>query len=134
MWKQYAATVILAMATSVVVTLVVERPVKGKAGDTLRAKKIELIDDNGKVRGALELTPWENGPKKMEPRLVLMDDQGNPSATLYLNMRGEGSLSFSSYQPENFREGILQVGYLQTDDSGALKDPLGAWGVQSRRQ
>jgi hypothetical protein len=127
MWIRSAVTVVLSVVLSVAATLVVDRPIKRAASDTIRAKKIELIDNEGKVRGAFKLGVWAEG--RAEPMIVFIDDHGNESVNLQLNTRGEGTLYFNSHKSTNFRDGIVRVGYLQFDDSGATEDPLGAWGI-----
>jgi hypothetical protein len=116
-------TVILSVVLSVLATFVVGRYQSHRTSDVVRAKKIELVDDHGHVRGAFELGEWDG---KVVPSISLLDDQGAKAVLLQLNPRGEGTLYFSS---SRVREGIVSLGYLQSDDTDAPEDPLGGWGL-----
>lgn len=95
----------------------------------IRVTKLELIDEKGDIRGSFESVRKRDG--STEPEIVLKDKEGLTAVTLFLNERGEATLSFNSNQSATFREGIVQVGYLRFEDTSASEDPLGSWGLRT---
>jgi hypothetical protein len=130
MWMRNGVTVVLSVVLSVLATLMVARRNRSEAIELVRARRIELVDEKGNVRGAFKLGVWAGAEGKEVPSIVLLDDDGNVAVDLLLNPRGEGTLYFNSHSAKNFREGIISLGYLQFDDSGAAQDPSGAWGLR----
>lgn len=120
-----ALTIVLSITLSVLATLFVDRHQRHQPSDVVRAKKIELVDDAGRVRGEFKLVLASLG--REEPSLELLDDQGLQAVVLQLNHRGEGTLYFNS---SRIREGIVSLGYLQFDDMIGPEDPMGGWGLK----
>jgi hypothetical protein len=100
------------------------------AGDYLRAKRIEILDDQRRVRGVIGTTRIDG---REMPQVVFLDEKGRTSVLLRINERGEGTLYFSSKNTE----GKVAIGYVSGSDvanSGGSEvtdeeNSVGAWGV-----
>jgi len=124
--------VVLSVGLSVLATLALDRSMKRKAGDTIRAKRIELIDETGRVRGTLKFgIPTHGSP---EPEFVLFDDLGQEAVGLTLSEQGEGTLYFNSNSPSDFREGIVSLGFLDLSDTPPPDKSFSAWGLSVNSQ
>ena len=101
--------------------------------DVIRAKKIELTDQNGAVLGVFELAPSGNG--KVRPRLVMRDADGGDAIDMEVDHEGRGSLSFAS---ERWNVGAVILGHIEPFGDVASPQrtksslPPGAWGIRVR--
>ena len=101
----------------------------------LRVHRLELTDDNGKVRAIVGI-----GKGASEPEVSLLDEQGRSAATLRVDKRGQATLYFSDPNDRNGGttggiDGRVSVGYLWGSDccyKPGQYDPLGSWGIGVR--
>src|SRR5579872_3733958 len=118
---------LLSVSVSICSSLWLSRYWTRRPADTVQAKRIEIIDEDRRVRGTIGLA--RIGTHKV-PEFVLLDERGRISVLLALNERGEGTVFFSSKD----REGKVGIGYLSgtdsTDGSAITEDSLGSWGVR----
>src|ERR1700737_2002722 len=137
MTKQSLYTVVLSVFLSVVAStaanLAYDRQREPVLPDVVRAKSVELIDAQGRIRGTFELA--KNGRDGVVPRLVMRDADGRDSIEMVVNSRGDGDLAFAN---DYWNEGALVLGHLQMVDDGTeskskdVEDKSGAWGLQVR--
>jgi len=107
------AVLVVAVCLVVIVAAVVYAAGKAKAvpvQEVVRAKRFELVDAEGRVRGALELVG-------VEPRLVLYDEKSRQRAKLLLGPDGSPTLVLRD-EKGNLRV-ILGAGVLETIRTGA---------------
>ena len=117
-------TVILAIT---VVFLTSTHPRERRNADVLRAKRVELVDNSGRVRASLGMTDRSD----QTPALSLFDQNGREAVFLSVNERGYATMFFQSRQTE----GKVALGYLTGSDvviPAGEDDPLGAWGIRVR--
>lgn len=124
MWKQNVFTVIVSVVLSVSATLLVERNLRPVLNDTVRVRKLELIDEHGEVRGLLEVQRIQGG--EQQPQLILNNDKGEPAIALGLDPHSRGYLSFGA--PE-YLGSVLTVGYLTLDDTVPHSPSFTGWGL-----
>ncbi len=120
----------MSVVLSVAATLLVEHHNQRQADktmDVLRARKIELMDAHGQVRGEFRMGVGANG--EAVPMVLLRDKRGQEAVNLYLTPKGEGTLAFNSLLPGNFREGIVSVGHFELGDTEPAEESSGAWGI-----
>jgi hypothetical protein len=98
MTKQSLYTVVLSIVLSVVAStaanLAFDRQREPVLPDVVRAKRVELIDAQGRIRGTFELV--RNGRDDVGPHLVMRDADGRDSIEMGVNARGDGELSFAN--------------------------------------
>ena len=98
MTKQSLYTVVLSVFLSVVAStaanLAYDRQREPVLPDVVRAKSVELIDAQGRIRGTFELA--KNGRDGVVPRLVMRDADGRDSIEMVVNSRGDGDLAFAN--------------------------------------
>ncbi len=85
MWIRNPGTVILSIVLSVAATLALERHNRQQADkimDVLRARRVELIDGRGQVRGEFRMGVSANG--EAVPMVLLRDKGGQEAVNLYL--------------------------------------------------
>ncbi|MBB5342637.1 hypothetical protein [Tunturibacter empetritectus] len=112
----------MSVVLSVLATLIVDRHIKHEASDTVRARNIELVDDEGNLRGAFRL---QGKYGKGLPELVLFDDHGDSSAALYST-----GLSFAIPESASgLGRGRLSLGHLVLDDTDPHSDSMVGWGL-----
>ena len=103
------------------------------SSQVLRVHRLELTDDNGKVRAVVGMQKGAS-----EPEVTLLDEQGRLAATLRADKRGQATLYFSDPNDRNGGtnggiEGRVSVGYLWGSDccyKPGEYDPLGSWGIR----
>jgi hypothetical protein len=78
--------------------------------DVVRAKRVELIDSEGRIRGAFELVGTEKG--KVVPHLIMRNDRGDDSIEMGVNSRGDGSWGLTAITGEEGRS-FLAIGIPQ---------------------
>lgn len=120
------ATVILSVVLSVTATLLIDRPIKREAGNTIRTQKIELVDDKGKVRAAFKLVRGDGGG--MEPELSMWDDRGEEAVRLRLDEKGMGRLTVTGKDDSGMRDGVT-LGRLELDGTFPNPKDRTGWGV-----
>ena len=121
-----AACCLLSLATSV---LVCRRQgnIRSDLG-TIRAQRIELLDDKGVVRARL-------GMVGNEPVLSFVDRFGVDLLQIGTERYGHGLIKFNETAEGYERLGVIRLGYLSASDTDSAEDPLGAWGLRvSARQ
>src|SRR5436305_401437 len=101
-WKIVLICVTLSALTAIGVNIVLNRKSESMSNDILRVKGIELVDTQGRVLGAFELT--HNGRSNEVPQLVLRDSDGRDSMKIDVDARGDGALSFSN---DHWKEGAI---------------------------
>lgn len=129
------SAVVLSVLASVAATLVIDRQREPILPDVVRAKKVELIDAQGRIRAVFELAPIQGG--ETVTRLVMRDADGRDSISMSVDKLGFGSLGFSN---NHWNEGAVQLGYLGTREDVSLGEErnaraartIGAWGVAVR--
>lgn len=130
-----AASAILSVTLSVLANFLLDKQREPQLPDVVRAKRVELIDPNGRIRGAFELAPEQGGD--VYPQLVMRDIDGRNSIEMSVRDQGYGALSFSN---DHWNEGAVTLGYLGMDTDvsmGKEKDQeraktLGRWGLLVR--
>lgn len=137
MSKQNLLTVVISVVSSVVLSifasLIFDRQREQVPSDVVRAKKVELIDAQGRVLGIFELV--QDGHGGALPRLVMRDSSGRDSIEMGVNGRGDGALGFAN---DHWNEGAIILGHLQNVDDGTesksrdVPDDSGAWGLRVR--
>lgn len=137
MTKQSLSTVALSVVLSVVAStaanLLFDRQREPVLPNVVRAKRVELIDAEGRVRGTFELA--DHGHFGVTPHLIMRDADGRDSIYMGLDVRGDGSLAFAN---DYWNEGSLILGHLQNVDDGTeskskdIEDKSGAWGLRVR--
>jgi len=132
-WKIVLISVTLSALTAIGVSILFNRKSELVSNDVLRVKGIELVDTQGRVLGAFELT--HNGRNNDVPQLVMRDSDGRDSIKIDVDPRGDGALSFSN---DHWNEGAIVLGHLQNVDDGSeskskrVEDKTGAWGLRIR--
>jgi hypothetical protein len=127
------ASVVLSVVASTITNLAFERQREPILPDVVRAKRVELVDEQGRIRGVFELT--KSGQDSVQPRLVMRNADGSDSIEMGLDSRGDGALGFSN---DYWNEGAVILGHLQNVDDGtqsttkAIEDKSGAWGLRVR--
>jgi hypothetical protein len=122
-------SIVLSVTASTVVNLAFDRQREPALPDVVRAKSVELIDDQGRIRGAFALA------KDGVPRLVMRDADERDSIEMGLNARGDGVLGFAN---DYWNGAALILGHLQNVDDGTeskskdVEDKSGAWGLRVR--
>ncbi len=91
-----AISVILSVAASLAANLALERQREPVLPDVVRAKKVELIDAEGRVRGSFELV--SDGHNVVSPSLTMRDSDGRDSINMGIDGKGKGVISFASEQ------------------------------------
>ena len=137
MTKQSLCTIVLSVVLSVIAstaaTLLFDRQREPVLPEVVRAKRVELIDAQGRIRGTFELA--KDGRDGVVPHLVMRDADGRDSIEMGVDSRGDGALSFAS---EHWNEGAVILGHLDLVDSNGTDqqikqvDKSGAWGLQTR--
>jgi hypothetical protein len=123
------ASVVLSVVASTIANLAFDRQREPILPEVVRAKRVELIDEQGRIRGIFELA------KSGQPHLVMRDAAGSDSIEMGLDSRGDGALGFSN---DYWNEGAVILGHLQNVDDGtqsttkAIEDKSGAWGLRVR--
>jgi hypothetical protein len=135
MTKQSLSTVVLSVVLSVVASTAVnfafDKQREPVLPDVVRAKRVELIDAQGRIRGTFELA--KAGGDDVVPCLVMRDADGRDSIYLGLDLRGDGELAFPN---DYWNGGALVLGHLQNVDDGTqsrskdVEDKSGAWGLR----
>ena len=124
-----ALSVVLSVAASTAVNLAFDKQREPVLPDVVRAKRVELIDTQGRIRGAFELA------KDGVPDLVMRDADGRDSIYMGLDSRGDGGLGFAN---DYWNAGAVILGHLQNVDDGTqsrskdVEDKSGAWGLRVR--
>ena len=101
--------------------------------DIVRARKVELVDAQGRTMGAFQLA--SDGQNGDSPLLVMRNRDGRDVIELGVGNDGNGVLSFAS---EHWNEGALILGHLNLVDAQSIDHPSddanhkGAWGLQVR--
>jgi hypothetical protein len=132
-WKVVLISVTLSALAAIGVNIVLNRKSDSISNDVLHVKGIELVDTQGRVLGAFELT--HNGQSNDVPQLVMRDSDGRDSIKVDVDARGDGTLSFSN---DHWNEGAVILGHLQNVDDGSeskskrVEDKTGAWGLRIR--
>ena len=129
------ASVFLSIVASVLANLWLDRQREPLLPNVVRAKRIELIDASGRVRGAFQLTPTQEGD--VVPGLVMSDANGRQAIMMGVSRQGFGTLAFSS---DHWNAGAVALGYLGTGDDvweGEEKErekakERGIWGLEVR--
>jgi hypothetical protein len=137
MTKQSLYTLVLSVVLSVVAstaaTLLFDRQREPVLPEVVRAKRVELIDAQGRIRGTFELA--DQGHYGVTPRLIMRDADGRDSIDMGLDSRGDGELAFAN---DYWVAGALVLGHLQNVDDGTqsrskdIEDKSGAWGIRVR--
>ncbi len=130
-----AASVFFSIVASVLANLWLDRQREPVLPDVVRAKRIELIDASGRIRGAFQLTPTQEGD--VVPGLVMSDADGRQAIMMGVSRQGFGTLAFSS---DHWNAGAVALGYLGTGDDvweGEEKErekakERGIWGLEVR--
>jgi hypothetical protein len=126
-----ATSVVLSVVLSVVANLALDRQRESVIPDVIRAKRVELIDRQGRIRGAFELVG--DGPGGIH--LVMRDANGRDAIDMGIDGRGDGALAFSNGY---WNQGAIVLGHLQNVDDGTesksrdTPDITGAWGLRVR--
>jgi hypothetical protein len=126
-------SVVLSVIASTAVNLGFDRQRGPVLPDVVRAKRVELIDAQGRIRGTFELV--KTGQNSVQPSLVMRDTDGRDSIEMGIDTRGDGALGFSS---DHWNEGTVILGHLRNNDDGTeskskdVPDRTGAWGLQVR--
>jgi hypothetical protein len=118
--------VLLCVACSVLACIGTNQYDKRKPVDILRTKKVEIVDDEGRIRGILGLVG--DRASESQPRLVLRDTDGREVILLNVSRNGEGFLGFSSKDIE----GVVIIGELPGSDTVGSNDNVGVWGLMVR--
>src|SRR5260370_2132675 len=117
MTKQGLSTVALSVILSIVASTAANLGFDGQREpvlpDVVRAKRVELIDAEGRIRGTFELA--KDGRDGVVPRLVMRDADGRDSIEMGLDVRGDGGLAFAN---DYWNGGALILGHLQNVDDG----------------
>ncbi len=108
-----ALSVILSIVASTAANLAFDRQREPVLPDVVRAKRVELIDAEGRIRGTFELA--KDGRDGVVPRLVMRDADGRDSIEMGLDVRGDGGLAFAN---DYWNGGALILGHLQNVDDG----------------
>lgn len=87
-----ALSVLLSVAASTAVNLAVDKQREPVLPDVVRAKRVELIDAQGRIRGTFGLA--KNGGDDVGPHLIMRDADGRDSIYLGLDLRGEANWHF----------------------------------------
>jgi hypothetical protein len=128
MWKQTAITIIASILLSVSVTLLVERYTGHTSNDTVRVKKLELVDEHGAVKGVLEVHRSQDG--EQWPQLTLLNDAGRDAIVLGVGPRGGGNLVFNNYDSPGFPPlQVINLGYIMLDDTVPHSPSMTGWGL-----
>jgi hypothetical protein len=137
MTKQSLYTIVLSIVLSVVAStaanLLFDRQREPVLPEVLRAKRVELIDEQGRIRGTFELA--DQGHYGVTPRLIMRDADGRDSIYMGLDVRGDGGLAFAN---DYWNGAAMVLGHLQNVDDGTeskskdVEDKSGAWGLQVR--
>lgn len=103
------------------------------SSQVLRVHRLELTDDDGKVRAIVGMQKGAS-----QPEVTLLNEQGRSAVTLSVDKRGQATLYFSD--PNDRKggtdggiEGRVSVGYLWGSDccyKPGEYDPLGSWGIR----
>jgi hypothetical protein len=126
-------TVVLSVSLSVLASSLMWNARERGQTDTLRVKKLELVDAQGRVRGSFRLVRLPDG--KETPRLTMADFNSEEVLEMGLDERGDGSLSFSN---DFWPEGAVVLGHIITVDDGtqskdkSIEDTSGSWGLEVR--
>ncbi|HEX7158452.1 MAG TPA: hypothetical protein VF214_05545 [Edaphobacter sp.] len=97
-----------------------------EAVPVVRANRVEIVDQNGKMRAVLGIDNSDSVPK-----LALYNTEGREAAFLTLNSNGYGTMYFQDKKTE----GKVSVGYLWGSDTPTpsdIEDPLSSWGIRVR--
>ncbi len=128
-----ALSIVLSVIVSTAVNLAFDRQREPVLPDVVRAKRVELIDAQGRIRGTFELE--KIGRDDVGPRLIMRDADGRDSIYMGLDSRGDGELAFPN---DYWNGGALVLGHLQNVDDGTqsrskdIEDKSGAWGLRVR--
>jgi hypothetical protein len=126
-------SVVLSVAASTMANLAFDRQREPVLPDVIRAKRVELIDAQGRIRGTFGLA--SDGRNGVLPRLVMRGADGRDAIEMGIDGKGNGVLSFAS---EHWNEGALILGHLDLVDYKVANqqiedvDKSGAWGLQIR--
>ncbi len=126
-------SIVLSVIASTAVNLAFDRQREPVLLDVVRAKRLELIDAQGRIRGTFELV--RNGHDDVGPHLVMRDADGRDSIEMGVNARGDGALAFAN---DYWNAGAVILGHLQNVDDGTqsrtkdVEDKSGAWGLRVR--
>lgn len=127
-----AISVAISVAASIAANIALERRRESVLPGVLRAKKMELVDANGHVRGTFELVC--DGHNAVTPMLIMQDSDGRDMIDMGIDVNGNGVLSFAS---EHWNEGAVILGHLDLEDAANSRQDKtlgksGAWGLQIR--
>lgn len=127
MWKHTAFAIVVSVLLSVSSTLIVGRYQRRALSDTVRVKKLELVDEHSVVRGVMEVR--RSGGVEW-PQLTLFSDPGRDAILLRVGPHGEGSLVFNNYDSPGFPpEGVIRLGRLYMDDTATHSPSMSGWGL-----
>jgi len=124
---------VLSIVLSIATNRTLERQHQSALPDVIRAKRVELIDTQGRVRSTFELV--NDGRGGVFPLLLMRNGDGRDMVELDVDNNGNGVLSFSS---EYWNEGAVILGHLDLVDTQSIDDSIkdgdkqGAWGLQIR--
>lgn len=137
MSKQNLLTVVISVVSSIVLSIAANllfgRQREYAPSDVVRAKRVELVDTQGRVLGTFELV--QDGHGGSVPHLVMRDSSGRDSIEMGVDGRGDGALGFAN---DYWNEGAIILGHLQNVDDGTesksrnIPDTSGAWGLRVR--
>jgi hypothetical protein len=126
-------SVTLSLLASVAVNVAFRRQSPHTPSGVIRARGVELVDSQGRVRGEFKLSELQE--HSVAPQLVLRDEDGRVSAVLTLDRRRDGYLSYAS---DHWSEGAVVLGHLVNADDGSestqrsVPGTTGAWGLRVR--
>jgi hypothetical protein len=126
MWKHTAFAIVVSVLLSAMSSLMVVKYQGHAPSDTVRVKKLELVDDHGAVRGVLEVRPSREGEQL--PRLVLFNDEGRDAIAIGLGPSGRGYLGIVNNDAPIQRSAI-NLGYLYLDDTVPHSPAMTGWGL-----
>ena len=126
MWKHTAFAIVVSVLLSVSSTLIVERYLGHSPNDTVRVKKLELVDEHGALRGVLEVRRTQDGEQR--PQLVLLNDEGRDAISLGVGPSGRGYLGIVN-NDATIPQSAIHLGYLVLDDTVPHSPSFTGWGL-----
>jgi hypothetical protein len=132
MSKQNALTVVISIVLSVGISVATNYALdphrQTTRPDEIQAKRVELIDDQGRVRGAFELV--SDGANGVMPQLVMSGPDGGSAIQMVVDRTGNGALGFRT---KHWNEG-LSLGHINPAGSESTGQQIkdGGWGIQIR--
>ena len=118
-------TVLLSVLLSAATAVLIVDHQSSQTPAVLQAKKIELLDDDGKVRGTLAMVVVDD---RQQPQLSLIGTDGRQPIILSINETGEGTIFFNSSEIK----GKVALGYIWDSDMPPpdQPDPFAYWGLR----